>query len=156
MGLMDGKVALVFGVANRNSIGWGIARKLHEQGATIALSYAGAALEKRVRPLAQQVDCDFVEICDVTSDAQLDVLFDQVRARYGRIDTLVHSVAYANREDLGGRFIDISREGFSMALDVVAPEAPFVAAAVIYMLAGGGDIMKPKIKLTKTLWGRSD
>ncbi len=141
MGLMDGKVALVFGVANRNSIGWGIARKLHEQGATIALSYAGAALEKRVRPLAQQVDCDFVEICDVTSDAQLDVLFDQVRARYGRIDTLVHSVAYANREDLGGRFIDISREGFSMALDISAYSLIAMARRAAPLMTEGGSIL---------------
>src|SRR5687767_2389537 len=110
MGLMDGKVALVFGVANKNSIGWGITRRLHDEGATIALSYAGEMLEKRVFPLAQEVNCDFVEQCDVTSDEQLDAVFAKVQERYGRIDTLVHSVAFANREDLGGRFVDISRD----------------------------------------------
>lgn len=141
MGLMDGKVALVFGVANRNSIGWGIARRLHEEGATILLSYAGAALEKRVRPLARQVDCDFVEICDVTSDEQLDVVFDKARERYGRIDVLVHSVAYANREDLGGRFVDISREGFSMALDISAYSLIAMARRAAPLMTEGGSIL---------------
>lgn len=141
MGLMDGKVVLVFGVANRNSIGWGITRKLHSEGATIALSYAGAALEKRVRPLAQQVDCDFVEICDVTSDEQLDEVFDKVRERYGRIDTLVHSVAYANREDLGGRFVDISRAGFSMALDISAYSLIAMARRAAPLMSEGGSIL---------------
>ena len=149
MGLMDGKVALVFGVANRNSIGWGIARRLHEEGATILLSYAGAALEKRVRPLAQQVDCDFVEICDVTSDEQLDEVFDKVRERYGRIDVLVHSVAYANREDLGGRFVDISREGFSMALDISAYSLIAMARRAAPLLTEGGSILSMTISPPK-------
>ena len=141
MGLMDGKVALVFGVANRNSIGWGIARRLHAEGATILLSYAGAALEKRVRPLARQVDCDFVEICDVTSDEQLDEVFDKARERHGRIDTLVHSVAYARREDLGGRFIDISREGFGMALDISAYSLIAMARRAAPLMTEGGSIL---------------
>src|SRR5690606_41780746 len=93
MGLMDGKVALIFGVANKNSIAWGITQKLYEEGATIALSYAGEVMEKRVFPLAKEINCDFVEPCDVTNDAELDVLFDKVKERYGRIDRLVHCVA---------------------------------------------------------------
>src|SRR5690606_15116275 len=120
MGLMDGKVALIFGVANKNSIAWGITQKLHEEGATIALSYAGEVMEKRVFPLAQEIGCDFVEPCDVTDDAQLDAIFEKVRERYGKLDTLVHCVAFANREDLGGRFVNISREGFKLALDISA------------------------------------
>src|SRR5690606_12005945 len=95
MGLMDGKVALIFGVANKNSIAWGITQRLHEEGATIALSYAGEALEKRMRPLAEEIGCDFVEQCDVTDDAQLDALFEKFAARYGRLGTMVHSVAFA-------------------------------------------------------------
>lgn len=120
MGLLDGKIALVFGVANKDSIGWGIAKRLHQEGATILFSYAAAALEKRVRPLAAEVGSDFVELCDVSDDAQLDAVFEKVKERYGRIDVLVHSVAFAPREDLGGRFLDISREGFKVALDVSA------------------------------------
>jgi enoyl-[acyl-carrier protein] reductase I len=120
MGLMDGKVVLIFGVANKNSIAWGITKRLFDEGATIALSYAGEVLEKRVIPLAQEINCDFVEQCDVTSDEQLDAVFAKVKERFGRVDVLVHSVAFANREDLGGRFVDISREGFKIALDISA------------------------------------
>lgn len=120
MGLMDGKVALIFGVANKNSIAWGITQALHAAGATIALSYAGEPLKKRVEPLAAEIGCDFVEPCDVTDDAQLDAVFDKVKDRFGRVDVLVHAVAFANRDDLGGRFVDVSRDGFRMALDISA------------------------------------
>ncbi len=141
MGMMDGKVALVFGVANKNSIAWGITRKLHEQGATILMSYAGEMLEKRVFPLAEEVGCTFVEQADVTSDAQLDALFEKVKERYGRIDTLVHCVAYANREDLGGRFTNISREGFKLALDISAYSLIAMARRAEPLMTEGGSIM---------------
>ncbi len=141
MGLMDGKVALVFGVANKNSIAWGITRRLYEEGATIALSYAGEALEKRVMPLAQEVGCDFVEQCDVTNDDELDALFEKFAARYGRLDTLVHSVAFANREDLGGRFVDVSREGFKMALDISAYSLIAMAKRAEPLMTDGGCIL---------------
>jgi len=141
MGLMDGKVALIFGVANKNSIAWGITQRLHEEGATIALSYAGEALEKRVRPLAEEIGCDFVEQCDVTDDAQLDALFEKFAARYGRLDTLVHSVAFANREDLGGRFVDISRSGFKMALDISAYSLIAMSKRAEPLMTNGGCIL---------------
>ena len=141
MGLMDGKVALVFGLANKNSIAWGITQKLHEQGAAIALSYAGEIMAKRVFPLAQEIGCDFVEPCDVTSDEQLDTLFDRFKARYGRLDTLVHCVAFANREDLGGRFVDISRDGFKLALDISAYSLIAMAKRAEPLMTDGGSIM---------------
>lgn len=141
MGLMDGKVALIFGVANKNSIAWGITRRLHEEGATIGLSYAGEIMEKRVFPLAQEIGCDFVEPCDVTSDEQLDTLFAKAKERFGKIDTLVHCVAFANREDLGGRFVDISREGFKMALDISAYSLVAMAKRAAPLMTGGGSIM---------------
>jgi enoyl-[acyl-carrier protein] reductase I len=141
MGLMDGKVALIFGVANKNSIAWGITRKLHDEGATIALSYAGEVLEKRVFPLAEEIGCDFVEQADVTSDDQLDALFAKVKERYGRIDVLVHCVAYANREDLGGRFMDISRDGFKLALDISAYSLIAMAKRAEPLMPNGGSIM---------------
>lgn len=141
MGLMDGKTALIFGVANKNSIAWGIARRLHAEGATIALSYAGEALERRVRPLAEEVGCDFVELCDVSDDAQLDAVFEKVAARYGKIDTLVHSVAFAQREDLGGRFVNVSREGFHLALDISAYSLIAMARRAEPLMADGGSIM---------------
>ncbi len=141
MGLMDGKVVLIFGVANKNSIAWGITQRLHEEGATIALSYAGEALEKRIFPLAQEIGCDFVEECDVSSDEALDAVFEKVKARYGKIDTLVHSVAFARREDLGGRFIDISREGFKMALDISAYSLVAMAKRAEPLMPEGGSII---------------
>lgn len=141
MGLMDGKIALIFGVANKNSIAWGITQRLHQEGATILLSYAGEVMEKRVFPLAQEIGCDFVEPCDVTDDAAIDAIFEKVKARYGRLDVLVHSVAFANREDLDGRFIDISRDGFKLALDISAYSLIAMARRAEPLMPEGGSIM---------------
>jgi enoyl-[acyl-carrier protein] reductase I len=141
MGLMDGKIVLIFGVANKNSIAWGITQQLHEQGATILLSYAGEIMEKRVMPLAQEIGCDFVEPADVSSDSDLDAVFEKLKAKYGRLDVLVHSVAYANREDLGGRFVDISRDGFKLALDISAYSLIAMAKRAEPLMTEGGSIM---------------
>jgi enoyl-[acyl-carrier protein] reductase I len=141
MGLMDGKVALVFGLANKNSIAWGITKRFHDEGATIALSYAGEVLEKRVFPLAQEIGCDFVEQCDVTSDEQLDAVFEKVKARYGKIDTLVHCVAFGKREDLGGRFTEISRDGFQLALDISAYSLIAMAKRAEPLMSEGSSII---------------
>ena len=141
MGLMDGKVALIFGVANKNSIAWGITKKLYDEGATIALSYAGEALKKRIYPLAEEIGCDFVEEADVTNDEDLDRVFAKVQERYGKIDTLVHSVAFANREDLGGRFVNISRDGFKLALDISAYSLIAMAKRAEPLMPDGGSIM---------------
>jgi enoyl-[acyl-carrier protein] reductase I len=141
MGLMDGKVALIFGVANKNSIAWGIARRLHAEGATIALSYAGEVLEKRVRPLAAEIGCDFIEQCDVSDDAQLDAVFAAAQARYGRIDVLVHCVAFATREDLGGRFLDVSRDGFRLAMEISAFSLLAMAKRAEALMTEGGSII---------------
>jgi enoyl-[acyl-carrier protein] reductase I len=141
MALMDGKVVLIFGVANKNSIAWGITQRLYEEGATIALSYAGEMLEKRVFPLAKEIDCDFVEQCDVTDDEQLDAVFTKVKERYGKIDVLVHSVAFAKSEDLGGRFVDISRDGFKLALDISAYSLIAMAKRAEPLMAEGSSII---------------
>lgn len=141
MGLMDGKVALIFGVANKNSIAWGITQKLHEEGATIGLSYAGEVLTKRVLPLAEEIGCDFVEQCDVTDDAQLDAVFEKAKERFGRVDVLVHAVAFAERDDLGGRFTHISRSGFKLALDISAYSLIAMARRVEALMPDGGSIM---------------
>jgi len=141
MGIMDGKVALIFGVANKNSIAWGITQRLHDEGATIALSYVGEVLEKRVFPLAKEIDCDFVEQCDVTSDDELDALFAKVKEKYGRIDVLVHCIAFAAREDLGGRFVDISRDGFKLSLDISAYSLIAMTKRAEPLMPNGGSIM---------------
>ena len=120
MGLLDGKNALVFGVANKNSIAWGITEALHNEGATIGLSYAGEVLKKRVTPLAESLSLDFVEECDVTDDAALDRLFAAAKERFGKLDILIHAVAFATREDLEGEFVNTSRSGWTTALNVSA------------------------------------
>lgn len=141
MGLLDGKVALIFGVANKRSIAWGITKALHAEGATIAMSYAVEALERRVKPLAEEVNCDFVEICDVRDDEALDRVFALAEERFGKIDVLVHAVAFAERDDLGGNFRDISREGFKNSLDISAYSLIAMARRVEPLMPEGGSIM---------------
>src|SRR4051812_22478106 len=109
MGLMDGKTALIFGVANKNSIAWGITEALHREGAKIGLSYAAEVLKKRVTPLAESIGVDFIEECDVTKDEALDAVFAKAKERFGKIDVLVHAVAFANREDIDGTYVKTGR-----------------------------------------------
>ncbi len=117
---LQGKRALILGLANERSIAWGIAQALHEQGAKLAFNYLGEALEKRVRPLAESLNAEIIAPCDVSSDEQIAALFSEVGKKWGGLDILVHSVAFANRDDLHGRFVDVSRAGFKLALDVSA------------------------------------
>jgi enoyl-[acyl-carrier protein] reductase I len=118
--IFEGKKALILGVANERSLAWAIARKLHEGGASLGFNFLGEALERRVRPLAESVGASLIEPCNVADDAQLDALFEKVRASWGHLDYLIHSVAFANREDLEGRFVNTSREGFRVAMDISA------------------------------------
>jgi len=120
MGLLDGKKALIFGVANDHSIAWGIAQALHDAGATVGFSSIESLIERRVRPLAESIGATFVEACDVQSDDQIRGVMEKWRAANGEIDILVHALAFARREDLDGAFVDTSREGFALALDVSA------------------------------------
>lgn len=120
-GLYAGKRVLVFGLANERSIAWGIAQAMKAQGAEFIFTYAGDALEKRVRPLAEELGVETVLPCDVTSDEAVDHLFAEVEQRWpDGFDVLIHSIAFANREDLDGRFVETSRDGFALAMDVSA------------------------------------
>lgn len=112
--------AVIFGVANERSLAWAIARDLHAQGYELAFNYVGDSLERRVRPLAESVGAKLILPCNVSDDTQIDGFFDQVKNTWGELDVLVHSVAFANREDLEGRFVHTSREGFRVALDISA------------------------------------
>lgn len=141
MGTFDGKRGLIFGVANKNSIAWGIAQALAEEGAEIGFSYAGAFLEKRVRPLAEEVGSRFIEECDVTDDAAIDELFVKAGDHFGGLDFLVHSIAFAPREDLGGRFVDTSREGFRIALDVSCYSLLALAKRAVPLMPEGGSML---------------
>jgi enoyl-[acyl-carrier protein] reductase I len=118
--LFEGKRVLVFGLANERSIAWGITQALHAAGAEFAFTYAGEVFEKRVRPLAESIGARIIVPCDVTDDLQVDAAFEAVAAHWDGLDVLIHSVAFANREDLEGRFVDTSREGFLKALDISA------------------------------------
>jgi enoyl-[acyl-carrier protein] reductase I len=116
----EGKKALILGVANERSLAWAIAQTLHQGGCELGFNYLGDALERRVRPLAESVNAALIEPCNVSDDAQLDAFFEKARQKWGKLDFLIHSVAFANREDLEGRFVNTSRDGFRIALDISA------------------------------------
>ena len=140
--LMEGKRVLVFGVANARSIAWGISKVFHEHGARLGFTYLNEALERRVRPLADQVDADMVLECDATNDEQVADVFDTVEREWGGLDVLVHSIAYADRSDLEGRFLDTSREGFLKAMEVSAYTLVSLTRAAAPMLTeSGGNVV---------------
>lgn len=141
MGLLTGKTALIFGVANDHSIAWGIAQAFHREGATVAFSYAGEALLKRITPLAQSIGSTFVEPCDVTKDEDLAALFEKVKATFGHIDILIHAVAFANRDELTGPYYNTSREGFRMALDISCYSFTAMARAALPLMNPGGSLL---------------
>ncbi|CAN5787240.1 enoyl-ACP reductase [soil metagenome] len=141
MGLLDGRKALIFGVANDHSIGWGIARALHAHGATVGFSSVESLIEKRVKPLAARLGSDFVEPCDVQDDAQIERVFELWRERHGQLDILVHALAFARREDLEGAFVETSREGFALALDVSAYSLVALARHALPVMAPGSSIL---------------
>lgn len=141
MGLFAGKKGLIFGIANKDSIAWGIAQALHAEGAELGFSYAGEILKKRVEPLAASLGVNFVEDCDVTSDAAIDQLFVKAQERFGTIDFLVHSIAFAPREELGGRFSNTSRDGFRVALDISCYSLIALARRAREMMPNGGSMM---------------
>ncbi|MBI3812275.1 MAG: SDR family oxidoreductase, partial [Nitrospirae bacterium] len=118
MGLLDGRKGIIFGVANEKSIAWAIAQKLHKEGAELAFTFAGEALEKRVRPLADSIGAKLILPCDVTKDDQIQAVFQQVQSSFGHLDILVHAIAFANKEDLKTDFLSTSRDGFRLAHDV--------------------------------------
>lgn len=141
MGLLDGRKALVFGVANDHSIAWGIAQALHAQGATVGFSSVESLIERRVRPLATSIGATFVEPADVTSDEDIARVMDRWRETYGELDILVHAVAHAKREDLEGAFLDTSRDGFQFALDVSAYSLVAVTRAARPLLHAGSSVI---------------
>ncbi|HKZ56030.1 MAG TPA: enoyl-ACP reductase [Anaerolineales bacterium] len=141
MNLLEGKTALVFGVANDHSIAWGIARTMHAHGARLGFSYANEALERRVRPLAHSVGATFVEPCDVSKDEDIDALFAKAKADLGGLDILVHAVAFANREELLGPYYETSRAGFHLALDISVYSFTALARAALPMLNQGASLL---------------
>jgi enoyl-[acyl-carrier protein] reductase I len=142
MGIADGKRALVIGVANDRSLAWSITQELHKQGAKVALTYQGEALKKRVEPLAEQVGASIIGELDVTVDEQIESTMAKVKALWGGLDMLVHAVAFAEREDLRDRFLNVSRKNFARSLEISAYSLVALArAAEPLMESGGGSIL---------------
>ena len=119
-GLMQGKRGLIMGLANDKSLAWGIAKKLHEQGAELAFSYQGEALEKRVRPLAESLGSDFLIECDVADMAALDTSFAELAARWPTIDFVVHAIGFSDKSQLRGRYYDTTLDNFLMTMNISA------------------------------------
>ena len=141
MGLLEGKNALIFGVANDHSIAWGIARAFHDEGAEVGFSSVENLVERRVRALAESIGSTFVEPCDVQSDEQIRTVFARWSETHASLDILVHALAFARREDLDGSFVDTSREGFALALDVSAYSLVALAREARPLLHRGSSIL---------------
>ncbi|HXB97342.1 MAG TPA: enoyl-ACP reductase [bacterium] len=141
MGLLSGKKALIFGVANDRSIAWGIAQALHREGAELGFTFLGEALEKRVRPLAASVGSKLVLPCDATKDDEIAAVYAEVAKVWGKFDILIHAMAYARKEDLEGAFMDTSRDGFLLAMNVSAYSLLAVTKPAVPLMNVGGSVL---------------
>jgi enoyl-[acyl-carrier protein] reductase I len=140
-GYMKGKRGLIMGLANDRSLAWGIAQKLHAEGAELAFSYQGEAMEKRVRPLADQLGCDFLIDCDVSTEAELDKTFATLAAKWPTIDFVVHAIGYTNKEALRGNYSDISLGDFLMTMNISVYSFTAVARRAAAMMSAGGAML---------------
>ena len=140
-GLLEGKRGLVMGVANDRSIAWGIAKALAGQGAELAFTYQGEAFGKRVQPLAASLGSDLLLDADVTDDASLGAAFGALGDRWGRLDILVHAIAFSSKEELTGRFVDTSRANFRNSLDISCYSLIEVARRALPLMGAGGTIL---------------
>ena len=141
MGILDGKKALIFGIANERSIAWGIAQELKNQGAQVALSYMNEAIQKRVEPLAEKIGADFTFQMDVANDEDYTKLPEVIKEKWGSFDILVHSIAFADRTDLKDSFVKTSREGFKLACDISAFSLVGLSHSLVELMNPGASIM---------------
>ncbi|NIJ15764.1 enoyl-ACP reductase FabI [Sphingobium vermicomposti] len=140
-GLMAGKRGLIMGLANDKSLAWGISKALRAQGAELAFSYQGDALAKRVRPLAQELGSDFLIDCDVADMAKLDAAFDEVKARWGKLDFVVHAIGFSDKNELRGKYVDTSLENFLLTMNISAYSFVAVAKRARALMAEGGSLL---------------
>jgi enoyl-[acyl-carrier protein] reductase I len=148
-GLMAGKRGLIMGLANDKSLAWGIAKRLHAEGAELAISYQGEVMEKRVRPLAEQLGCDFLIDCDVSTEAELDKAFATLASRWPTIDFVVHAIGYTNKEALRGKYFDVGLDDFLMTMNISVFSFTAVAKRAAAMMKpydtetgeGGGSLL---------------
>jgi enoyl-[acyl-carrier protein] reductase I len=140
-GLMQGKRGLIMGLANDRSLAWGISKALADHGAELAFSYQGEALEKRVRPLAQQLGADFLIECDVSDMADVDRAFETLKARWETIDFVVHAIGFSDKNELRGKFVDTSLENFLLTMNISAYSFVAVTRGARAMMREGGSIL---------------
>ena len=139
--IMAGKKGLIMGVANDRSIAWGISKAVHAQGAELAFTYQGEALEKRVRPLAESMGSDMLIPCDVTSDEDLDRTFEEIEAKWGKIDFIVHAIAFSDKNELDGLYLDTSRANFAKTMDISIYSFTAVAQRAAKLMTDGGSML---------------
>jgi len=139
--LMQGKRGVIMGVANNMSIAWGIAEELHKAGAEIAFTYQGDVLFKRVQPLAASIGSDFLLPCDVTDQASIDAAFAEVEKKWGKIDFLVHAIAFSDKKELDGRYVDTTRENFLRTMDISVFSFTAVAQKAANLMKDGGSMI---------------
>ena len=140
-GLMAGKRGLIMGVANNRSIAWGIARALADQGAEIALTYQGEAFKKRVEPLAADLGAMIVGHCDVTDMETVDAVFEKLRKEWGRIDFLVHAIAFSDKDELVGRYVETTRDNFLRTMDISVYSFTAAAQRAEKLMPDGGSLL---------------
>jgi enoyl-[acyl-carrier protein] reductase I len=141
MPLMAGKQGLIMGVANERSLAWGIAKTLRAHGAALAFTYQGEALGKRVRPLAESVDSDFVIEADVTSEESLDAVFDGLARRWGRLDFVVHAIAFADPASLKGKYLQTTRDNFLRTLEISCYSFTDLCRRAVPLMTAGGSLL---------------
>lgn len=139
--LLSGKTILIMGVANERSIAWGIAQTLHNAGAKLAFTYQGERVERRIKELVADMPGSIVLPCDVTKDEEIDAVFSALEQQVGTLDGLVHSLAFAQKEDLEGEFVNTSRAGFALAQDISAYSLVAVAQRARKLMKEGGSIL---------------
>ena len=139
--LMAGKKGLIMGVANDRSLAWAIAEAAAKHGAELAFTYQGEALEKRVRPLAESVGSNLVLSCDVTEDGSLDAVFDEIGKKWGKLDFVLHAIAFSDKEELKGKYVDTSAENFNRTMAVSCYSFTAVAKRAAALMADGGSLL---------------
>ncbi|QLC27031.1 enoyl-ACP reductase FabI [Parasphingopyxis algicola] len=139
--LMRGKRGLILGLANDKSLAWGIAKKLSAQGADLAFSYKGAALAKRVKPLAEQLGQHWVFECDVSDIEVLDAVFSELKSRWGRLDFIVHAISFSEKTELRGRYVDTSIQNFLMTMNISVYSLVAVTQRASLLMEAGGTIL---------------
>ncbi len=140
-GIMNGKRGIVMGVANDRSIAWGIAEAVANQGAEIAFTYQGDALEKRVRPLAEKVGSNIIIPCDVSNDEAIDETFNLLKEKWNTIDFVVHAIAYSDKEELKGEYVNTTRENFYKTMDISVYSFTAIAQRAAKMMPNGGSMI---------------